>query len=223
MAALASLTAATAVTAEIKARVVVIVTGLPGAGKTTFAATLASAWDATVVCADTYRYEPHTWIKRPKGDFCHAVCTAVGAAPSRLVIVESTLHDSTDLESARETLLYTLLRANTVFVFILKPTTLHDQVEALIGRSLRRAAGTEAHGAAAETPASVARLVIKAVDSYAANVAALERFAANASIVAGAPCLWLPRVVSDREAAMTSAFGPTWHATAPSAILSART
>ena len=102
-------------TASAKARQF-IVTGTPGAGKTTFAKALAERYGILHVEADRYRYkvpkegEPPKWDKVPVDEFVHAVYQVIrGPAGENGWVMDTSLFDAHDPEHARARLIGSLL------------------------------------------------------------------------------------------------------------------
>lgn len=153
-----------------------IVTGFPGAGKTTIAARLAQTIGGIVVAVDEHAYEPAgSWSKAPAALLLTRVMAAIDAAGDAGVVVESTYLDVHDPERGRQGLLRALLpRADGVVVL---RESLDHVGAAVIQRSLDRASGRCAPGVAPETGASVWAMAAKLVKSYDVVSEALQQFA----------------------------------------------
>jgi len=79
----------------------IIVSGLPGAGKTTRAREIAVAGKCRVISLDDYRYSDSNWTKAPYDLFKHRVLVElehVDNGKSGLVVIESSYHDPHDPE-----------------------------------------------------------------------------------------------------------------------------
>jgi predicted kinase len=167
-----------------------IVSGNDSSGKTRFASELARALGGTHIEDDTHRYVPGSnWTKKPTADFIASVHEAAANANATRapVILDCGYNDVLDPERAMKTLMDEAVRRAPAdakpVVVVLTMGSLHEAVEALLARSIGRATGAAPPGACEETLANKAGLLIKFVQNYEANMAALDAFATRARAV----------------------------------------
>jgi hypothetical protein len=145
----------------------IIVTGLGGSGKTTFARTLG----LKVVHCDNHRFGEN-WSKRTPDEYYRGVKDELAAESCA---IEGICNDISDPENARFVLFKDLIESGKIVKFCyFESVSLQSQMENLIARSLGRALGTEPQGTCVETPADIARMLIKSVNGYESNVSKLK-------------------------------------------------
>lgn len=155
-------------------KTMLVITGQAGSGKSTLARRLESigASRLCVVHADSYRYVPGTWDRLPAAVFIDKVRAVVTATEAPIVVIETSYLDAHDVEHAQLQLVKLLKEAGAA-VGVIKPfETAFAQSVALMQRSLNRASGAEAPGAA-ETAENVVRLLKKNEEHFGATSAAL--------------------------------------------------
>lgn len=160
----------------------VIVTGLAGSGKSTFAKSLA----LPCVSADDHRYEPAgTWTKASYTDFKARVQSALAhAGPSW--VYESSFIDTSDPERARERVIKEMLpEADMLIIF---SDSKENVVANILRRSFGRLQGVVTAGAAPETPESVSKLILKVVSGYSRCCDELDELAKGATSTCTVVC-----------------------------------
>ena len=161
-----------------------IVTGLDASGKTLLSTELVAAHSAVLahIEDDQHRYVPDSnWVKKPKTEFLEGVRLAVDAhtANGKASVLDCAYNDVYDPERAMAFLLRDAVTSapagSKPVVVVLTMGTRHKAVETLLARIVKRKQGLES-GFCEETMASSAGLLIKFIDHYAVNAAALDDF-----------------------------------------------
>ena len=162
-----------------------IITGLDASGKTHLSTELAARLPSLAhVEDDVYRYVPQSnWTKKPKSEFISGVYSAVASydAIGLDSILDCAYNDVYDPERAMMALMRDAVTSASTkpTVVVLTMGTLHEAVETLLARIIKRKSGLE-RGVCDETMASSSGLLIKFIQNYTANMAALDEFASFA-------------------------------------------
>src|SRR3989338_9806492 len=118
----------------------IIVTGLPGSGKSTFAQTLSVSSGLPVLRADDYRFtDKVNWVKRPLAEFQQELNQAVLNTNNDTVIIEGADHDGTDPEDALDKVFRNYIssgQCSKLYIFHISSKV--DTIASLIDRSIRR-------------------------------------------------------------------------------------
>jgi len=155
----------------------IVITGLPACGKTTLAHALAREDPSLVaIRGDELRYIDDKWTRKSKADFIAAVRNAVQSAEAA---GKGWIYDSS--EQARQAALQDVLGTPNegVELKIIAPTSVTEDISPAIERCIGRVMGTVPQGACPETKENRARFLVKFVQSYDANAAALNELATN--------------------------------------------
>jgi len=151
----------------------IIITGLPGGGKSTISKQLSTKYGYEIITVDKFRYVSNTWIKLPYKNFRENVLTAITNCISQTVIIDSSYNDATDPENARVKLINELLK-KAIELWIIEPEELEKQISLIIDRSINRYIGIDNTSTSPETSSSRAKLVIKNIQYYDDNVKFLD-------------------------------------------------
>lgn len=150
-------------------RGVTIITGLAGCGKTTTATRLSKNKNP-IVC-DDYRYEQN-WRKKSFEQYR----TEIFGVLESDSIIEGSYNDASDPENARICVFKEIVELGHCQKVIIILMSKVDQITSLVTRSINRATKIENQGTCKETPSSIAKLLIKNIENYDANVNALNEF-----------------------------------------------
>jgi hypothetical protein len=154
---------------------------LDASGKTRLAAELATLTGLAHIEDDRHRYVSKSdWVKKSKIEFISSVHKAVAehAAQGRECVLDCAYNDAYDPEHAMIALMRDAVASAPIdkkpVLVVLTMGTLAEAVETLLGRVVGRATGAYASPVIDESPANSANLLIKFVQTYHWNVAALE-------------------------------------------------
>lgn len=161
---------------DTRQRNTIIVTGLPGTGKSVVAERLANEHHGLLVNCDSHRYGEN-WSKKPFLVYHDAIMRQL--SQGGLKVIEGSYYDAHDAEHARMRVFNELVQTypTQVQVFMIKsPKDVTSLVAALIDRSVRRATGAESSGTCPESSMARAKLVMKNIRNFEANCNYLEAF-----------------------------------------------
>lgn len=159
----------------------IIVTGLCASGKDTYSKRLANQMayqygprpNINICSCDELRYGAN-WQKRPAADFIADVTNL--AKSESPIIFQGAYLDAYDPEHAREKAFEAILPTVKEVIIIKPAATRTDHVRNIVRRSINRATGVEPTGTCAETPETVARMIVKQLDNMYDCAAALYEF-----------------------------------------------